>query len=100
MVCVITDGQTDRVGQWRAPVLRETDASKDAPCRWTDAEKAALKRFVTERAAPTDAADALGRSPTSIVHHAHRLGLPLPPEWSTLIRKRKMVEERGTNRRR
>ena len=69
-------------------------------CHWTDAEKAALKRFVTERAPPTDAADALGRSPTSIVHYAQGPGLSLPPEWSALIRKRKTVEERGTNRRR
>jgi hypothetical protein len=63
-------------------------------CRWTDAEKTALKRFIAECAAPTDAADALGRSPTSIVHYAHRLGLALPSEWSTLIQKPKMVEGR------
>jgi hypothetical protein len=68
-------------------------------CRWTDAEKTALKSFIAECATPTDAADALGRSPTSIVHHAHRLGLAVPSEWSTLIRKRKL-EERAAVRRR
>jgi hypothetical protein len=69
-------------------------------CRWTDAEKTALKKFIAECATPADAADALGRSPTSIVCCAHRLGLALPAEWSTLLQKRKMVEERAANRRR
>jgi hypothetical protein len=69
-------------------------------CRGTDAEKTALKRFITECATPTDAADSLGRSPTSIVHYAHRLGLALPSEWSTLIQKRKIIEERAADRRR
>lgn len=52
---------------------------------WTDTDKFKLS-ILCEADAPVEgAADALGRTPTSIAHRAKDFGITLPQEWARLI---------------
>ena len=55
---------------------------------WTDAEKDALGRFISGGYGPSESAEALGRTESSIANYARDHGLILPAEWKKLIAPR------------
>lgn len=48
---------------------------------WTAEEKAALTSFAAKKAALSDAADALGRSPSSLLGYSRELSIRIPVLW-------------------
>ncbi len=53
---------------------------------WTDAERGALKLFASQSSDLEKAADALGRSPSSIAKYARDAGILLPADWKAVLR--------------
>lgn len=58
---------------------------------WTDAERAALPKFIEGGYKPDDVAPVLGRTPKSMAYYARDRGIVLPKEWASFIAPRQRI---------